>query len=180
MLERYSRASSLTGSSSIDSQDDVPSTSSDSRSCEEENKLLADKAGGADAPNSIKEVPVMIHSLSRLEGPSPTDQLIERERPPLKPITPFVENPEEELLRINQRPNEELIQEVDYCPYHSGSDVILSSRSLPSVVGCNHSRAYGQDSRSFHIVDFSHEEESSKDTETPVAHPDSGFGSTRV
>ena len=179
MDSNYSPSSSVTGSNDLDdSQEDAPSTSSGSRSYGEKD-LLPDRDTTDIDSVEEEEDTVMVHSLSMVEGPQPSDPLLERARPPLEPIAPLVDNPEEELLRINQRPNEALIQEVEICPFHSRCDVILSTQSLASSIVDPHSNAYGQESRSFHIPELSVEEQE-KDAAPPSVSPDSGFNSTRM
>ena len=180
LLANYSQTSSLLDCS--DSTDDSPSTSSESRCGEEKNPLMMHQDDSS-LDEEKEQVPVMIHSLAHVEAPSPSDQLVERNRPVLEPIEPYVDNPEEALRMINERSSGQVMPEQDYCPYHSHSDVILSSKSL-SIATDPRSLAYGQDSRSFNVAEIPQVEVKDSDSDkscptTSSAH-DSGFDSTSV
>ena len=175
MLLNYSRNSSLS---------DLTATDND----HEDDPLMNDDSSGSgsdcqkDYSDKDQESSVLVHSLAPIESPS-FNRVMTKERSPLEPIVPFVENPEEELRKINER-SKLHFEERNHCPYHNDlpNGSIAGFREPPSTDNFRPDSDFSHDDTSCSVYCVSESVEVVDEIRSggTDAIRDSGFESTRV
>ena len=131
------------------------------------------------------------HTLSPIEGPAVGDEFASRQRSKLEPIAPFVDDPQDAILKLNQKTNSipygdviitrpllhrEVIAEDYDCPYHDKVSY-SSDIDLPSTITLPSSGNFpSEDSKPLSCGQMS----LSTKAQSDCAAGDSGFDSTQL